>query len=175
MMSKRLRTCLVCVAVPGGRVLTYSRGLRLFTPTADRWRPRLRSFFISRENYHRTLASRRLLRLMSPTLRGEVARHLNKVWIHRVPYLRHISAPFLTELAMSLQQEFYAPEVRVSAQPLFPCVRCLILRGVCARPGVHPKRLPAHPGEGRVPAGQPRHPHGVRVGRGHDPGQPAPS
>lgn len=93
---------------------------------AKRWRPRLRSFFISRENFHRTLASRRLLRLMSPQLRGEVARHLNQAWIHRVPYLRHISDQFVTELAMSLEQEFFAPEEFIRSDCLH-----ILEKGVC--------------------------------------------
>ena len=52
---------------------------------------------------------RQLLRVMSPTLQGEVALKCNERWLARVPFLRGVEAALLVEVAMQLSAVVFAP------------------------------------------------------------------
>lgn len=69
------------------------------------------------------------MRKMSPMLKAEVSYFLNKDWILRVPYLAGCSKNLVTDVAMVLDQEFYAPEV------IHPCDGSLACCGVCRQDG----------------------------------------
>ena len=91
------------------------------TRVPNELRIRLREYFMYAKNMNRQSYYSKLYDKMSPSLRGEVAYHINQEWIGGVPFLSragHLGAAiskeehtlFITDVAMSLKAEAYAPQ-----------------------------------------------------------------
>lgn len=72
-------------------------------------RRRLREYFHNSKHQRAADTNRTLLELMSPTLQGEVAWHVNHRWLQRVPFLHNMPRPFLVEVAVNLHSIVFAP------------------------------------------------------------------
>ena len=80
-------------------------------------RIRLREYFMYAKAMNRQEYYSKLYEKMSPSLRGEVAYHINQEWISNVPFLsqqpgieKEEHQLFITDIAMALKAEAYGPQ-----------------------------------------------------------------
>lgn len=91
-------------------------------------RDRLRQYFRQRKQMDSDHQYSALMERMSPALRGEVARSVNREWLERVPWLNNGSLGFIASLAIALELELFAPQELIIGGQLR-----VLTRGVVAR------------------------------------------
>lgn len=107
--------------------LNYMMADRKFSYSLKR---RCRMFLLHSKEHQRQVNYRQLEKIMSISLRDEVAAANNK-WINTVWYLREVSPPFVVDLSQAIQSLVYAPtEVIDLGLSLF-----IITNGIAARKG----------------------------------------
>lgn len=113
-------------------------------------RVKLRQFFHYTEGQRRLRHYHTLLEDMSPALRGDVSRIINKDWVHKVPFIE--VAPieereaFITAIAIELQLRAYPPLERIMSPGVTVNEMYIINRGTVSihmRPRVNPDAVDA--------------------------------
>jgi len=94
-------------------------------------RMKLRRYFIESRSLCRLHEQKAIIAQMSPMLQGEVSEQLVDEWIHKVPYVKAMSADALAQVARKLKPMLFAPTEAISGERSLYIIR----RGVCMRGG----------------------------------------
>ena len=98
-------------------------------------RYRLREFFQQSKHIHRGEQRKQLLRLMSPSLQGEVSMQLNKSWIWTVPFLNDAENDFTVLVSSHMLPAVFAPGEMVAPGYLYLIQKGVALYGGCVKTG----------------------------------------
>lgn len=93
-------------------------------------RQRLREYFHQRRALTKALSYQNLLVQMSPSLRQEVAFHINRRWLRHVTWFQRASKDFVSAVAVHLVPAVYAPKELVHGDEF-----SIVVRGVAAKEG----------------------------------------
>lgn len=93
-------------------------------------RQRLREYFHQRRALTKALSYQNLLVQMTPSLRQEVAFHINRRWLRHVTWFQRASKDFVSAVAVHLVPAVYAPKELVHGDEF-----SIVVRGVAAKDG----------------------------------------